>query len=352
MTSTAPEGGTELTGMTYSELAEWVTAEMGMKPYRAGQLFTWIHQKRVGSFQKMTDISMEARRLLETMATLTVLEPDATLTASDGTVKHRFTLEDGETIESVLIPDGPRLTACLSTQAGCRCGCVFCQTGLGGYSRNLSSAEMVGQLYSLQENLARRITNVVFMGMGEPMDNFPNLAKTLSIISDDRGICIGARKITISTVGLPGSIRKLCSLGGQYGLAISLHSAVEEKRRMLVPVSAALPLKRLRQDMMEYNTVTGRRVTLEYCLIAGINDSIEDARALAEFAEGIQCKINLLVYNPVDGVSLRRPNPDSVESFMRYLYPRCQAVTLRRSRGVDIAAACGQLGAPRRTGNQ
>jgi 23S rRNA (adenine2503-C2)-methyltransferase len=210
---------------------------------------------------------------------------------------------------------------------------------------------MVGQLYALQENLSRRVTNVVFMGMGEPMDNFPNLAKTLSIISDDRGICIGARKITISTVGLPGGIPKLCSLGGQYGLAVSLHSAVEETRRMLIPVSAALPLKRLRQELTEYNSVTGRRVTLEYCLIAGINDTTAEARALSEFAEGIQCKINLLVYNPVDGASLRRPDPDSVESFMRYLYPRCQAVTLRRSRGVDIAAACGQLGAPRRPGN-
>ena len=182
------------------------------------------------------------------------------------------------------------------------------------------------------------------MGMGEPMDNFPALSDALSIISDDRGICIGARKITVSTVGIPGGISRLAQLDGQYGLAVSLHSAVESTRRKLVPVSKILSLQELKRDLMDYIRSKGRRITLEYCLIAEINDTIEEAEALAEFASDIECKINLLVYNPIEGVPYRRPNIESVNRFMHYLYPRCQAVTLRRSRGSDIAAACGQLG--------
>ncbi len=343
---------TELTGLTFRGLKDWITGEMGMKPYRAEQLFTWVHRKRVGFFHDMTNISLEARAQLESRAEITRLSSVSTLSAGDGTVKHCFVLDDGEHIESVLIPDESRLTACLSTQVGCKCGCIFCQTGLAGFRRDLSAAEIVAQLYALQDFDGRRISNVVFMGMGEPLDNFPNLEDALSIISDDRGICIGARKITVSTVGLPGGIARLASLDGQFGLAVSLHSAVAATRRKLVPVSGALPLKELKRDLRLYNDMTGRRVTLEYCLISGLNDSMEEAAALADFCSDIQCKINLLVYNPVEGVDLRRPGTAEVERFMEYLYPRCQAVTLRRSRGSDIAAACGQLGAPRMTPNR
>ena len=334
----------KISELTFPQLKEWVTVELGMKPYRAKQLFSWIHLKRVTSFHQMTDISLSARNQLDQACEITVLDPRDTLTADDGTVKYSFTLEDGEVIESVLIPDPPRLTACLSTQAGCRCGCTFCQTGRGGFRRNLRTDEIVTQLYGLQNSTADRISNVVFMGMGEPMDNFPALSDALSIISDDRGICIGARKITVSTVGIPGGIEKLTQLDGQYGLAVSLHSAVESTRLKLVPVSKVLPLRELKRDMMNYVNRKGRRITLEYCLIAGINDTLEEASALAEFAGDIECKINLLIYNPVEGAPYRRPDSESVNRFMQHLYPRCQAVILRRSRGSDIAAACGQLG--------
>lgn len=341
---TSSDGRERITGLPFHLLGSWVTEHMGMKPYRAGQIFSWVHQKRVTGFGGMTSISSEARKRLEENAVITVLQERDTLTADDGTVKHSYFLDDGETVEAVLIPDGKRLTACLSTQAGCRCGCVFCRTGMGGFRRDLTADEIVAQLYALQKSSSRRISNVVFMGMGEPMDNFPNLKNALSIISDDRGICIGARKITVSTVGIPGGIARLAELESQYGLAVSLHSAVAPTRQFLVPVSGALPLRDLQKDISLYNERTGRRVTLEYCLISGVNDSPEEAAALADFSRGIECKINLLVYNPIPGIPFESPDTETVERFMKYLYPRCQAVTLRRSRGSDIAAACGQLG--------
>lgn len=334
----------KVSALTFGELKKWITEELGMKPYRAQQLFTWIHLRRVTSFHQMTDISLSARNRLDQVSEITSLDTCDTITADDGTVKYSFKLDDDEVIESVLIPDPPRLTACISTQAGCRFGCTFCQTGRGGFRRDLATDEIIAQLYGLQNSTDDRISNVVFMGMGEPLDNFPALRDALSIISDDRGICIGARKITVSTVGIPGGIEKLMQLDSQYGLAVSLHSAVERTRRKLVPVSRILPLRELKRDLMDYVSRKGRRITLEYCLIAGINDSAEEADALAEFADDIECKINLLVYNPVEGVPYKRPDMETVNRFMHRLYPRCQAVTLRRSRGSDIAAACGQLG--------
>ncbi len=333
-----------ISGLTYEQLRFWLSENMGMKPFRADQIFSWIHLRGVTAFQQMTNISGRIREKLETEALITTLRTDSTLSAEDGTIKYSFSLSDDNRIESVLIPEPPRLTACLSTQVGCRLGCTFCQTGKMGLIRNLTTDEIVSQLYQLRNTTETRISNVVFMGMGEPMDNFDNVSNALSIISDDRGICIGSRKITISTVGLPGGIEKLAGLPGQYGLAVSLHSAVEKTRRILVPASKALPLHKLKQDILEYNQEKGRRVTLEYCLIEDVNDSIEEAQALVEFSKNLECKINLLLYNSIEGANFRRPGSDIVEKFISYLYPRCQAVTLRRSRGADVAAACGQLG--------
>lgn len=335
-----------ISGLPLEALQEWIVGSLDMRPFRALQLFRWIHQKRVGSFDAMTDIALTARNRLSECAALTVLRPSATLQAEDGTMKTSFLLEDGSSIEAVLIPDPPRLTACLSTQAGCRMGCAFCATGRMGFVRSLGADEIVGQLYALAGTAGEgRISNIVLMGMGEPMDNFEAVTDALSILSDDRGICIGSRKITVSTVGLPGGIDRLSGLPGQYGLALSLHSAVEATRRRLVPAAAALPLAVLRGELQRYAERKGRRVTLEVCLIAGFNDSIREADALAAFSRDLPCKINLLLYNPVPGLPFRRPDEASVERYMAHLYPRCPAVMLRRSRGADIAAACGQLAA-------
>jgi len=330
--------------MTFDELQKWLVDDLQPKPYRAKQIFTWLHFRRIKSFAGMTDLSKSFRSLLEEKASITLPGVEEQVRAADGTVKYLLSLPGGHA-ESVIIPDPPRNTACLSTQYGCRMGCSFCMTGSAGYHGDITSEGIVAQLYAMADSTTDRISNVVLMGMGEPMDNWDNVSRALDIISDDRGICIGQRKITVSTVGIPGGIGKLIAMNRQYGLAVSLHSAIEEVRRSIIPSAAALPLDVLHREMLAWTVATGRRVTLEYCLIAGINDSLGHARALADYAEQLPCKINLLVYNPVPGMEWQRPSEKTVEDFMAFLYPRCQAVTLRRSRGGEVAGACGQLGA-------
>ena len=334
----------KLLGLTFIELQNWLVNELHQKPFRAKQLFTWLHFRRVTSFDQMTDLSLKFRNVLESTAEITRPEEVNKVESEDGTVKYLLQLPSGPA-ESVLIPEPPRFTACLSTQYGCRMGCKFCMTGLAGFHGNMSADEIVAQLYTMSDNSVNRISNVVLMGMGEPMDNWDPVEHALEIISDDRGICIGQRKITVSTVGLPGGIRKLVDMEKQYGLAVSLHSAVQKTREILTPAAKAISLSRLKEDMLEYTGTTGRRVTLEYCLIEGVNDSVDEARALADYSRGLPCKINLLVYNPVPGLKWKPPDEEAVNNFTEYLLPRCQAVTLRRSRGGEVAGACGQLGA-------
>jgi 23S rRNA (adenine2503-C2)-methyltransferase len=333
------------TGMPWDRLYSWVTGELEEKPFRARQLFSWIHLRGVESFEAMTDLPASFRGRLRDSAALTVLKTLETSRGDDGAEKFLLELPDGLPVESVLIPDPPRLTACLSSQVGCRMGCAFCMTGIAGFRRNLEPDEIVAQLYALRRVSQERITNAVLMGMGEPLDNLDRVLPALDIISHEHGICLGQRKITISTIGLPRGIARLAELGRQYGLAVSLHSAVRETRERLVPASAAVPLETLRESLLGWAGAVGRRATLEYCLIEGVNDSIREARALSEFARGLPCKINLLLYNPVPGLPWKRPGDRSVKGFMDYLYPRCPAVTLRRSRGADVQGACGQLGA-------
>lgn len=333
------------TGMTWERLSSWVTGDLGEKPFRARQLFSWIHLRGAESFEAMTDLPASFRKRLQETAALTVLKTLETSRGEDGAVKFLMELPDGLPAESVLIPDPPRLTACLSSQVGCRMGCAFCMTGVAGFRRNLEPDEIVAQLYALRGASPERITNAVFMGMGEPLDNLDRVLQALEIISHEHGICLGQRKITVSTIGLPRGIARLAELGKQYGLAVSLHSAVRETRERLVPAAAAVPLETLRESLLNWTAAVGRRATLEYCLIEDVNDSVREARALSEFARGLPCKINLLLYNPVPGLSWKRPGDRRVKGFMDYLYPRCPAVTLRRSRGADVLGACGQLGA-------
>lgn len=334
-----------LTGMPWEDLGEWVAAELLERPFRVGQLFSWIHLRGAESFNEMTDIPKSLRQRLSECAVLTVLEIIDRAVGDDGTQRFLLRLPDGLVAESVLIPDPPRLTACLSTQVGCKMGCAFCMTGQVGFRRDLSSHEITAQLYALRKASPERISNVVLMGMGEPLDNLDQVLPALEVISHDSGICIGQRKITISTIGLPSGIERLAGLGRQYGLALSLHSAVATTREMLVPAASATSLHQLRQSLVEWTAAVGRRVTLEYCLIAGVNDSEREADSLADFAQGLPCKINLLVYNRVPGLPWRRPDERTVNTFMARLFPRCPAVTLRRSRGSDVQGACGQLGA-------
>ncbi|MFO7949677.1 MAG: 23S rRNA (adenine(2503)-C(2))-methyltransferase RlmN [Candidatus Fermentibacteraceae bacterium] len=338
-------GSPKIMALPRADLREYLQESYGFRGFRGDQVFSWMHGRRVRSFAEMTNIAGDARRLLSEMERLTLPGEAGRLEASDGTVKLLLKMEDGAPVEAVMIPEPDRLTACLSVQVGCRMGCTFCQTGAAGFRRNLGADEVVAQLYALQEIADRRISNVVLMGMGEPLDNLPAVEDALSIITDDMGICIGARKITVSTVGIPEGIHRLQSLEGAFGLALSLHSALQETRERLVPAARRWRLDEVRSALLDYAREKGRRVTLEYCLIGGVNDSREEAEALARFASGLPCKINLIVYNPVEGLDWQRPSEEAVDSFAEYLYPRCPAVTVRRSRGREVAAACGQLGA-------
>ena len=336
-----------LSGMTLPRLRQWVSAH-GMRPFRADQIFKWLHARTVDSFDMMTDISKRRRHELSRIASIELPRPLEVRRSSDGTTKAVLALGDGATVETVLIPEPDRLTACLSTQVGCRMGCVFCQTGLAGFRRQLLTHEIVGQLDWLRSSLVpegKRVSNVVLMGMGEPLDNTANVLPALEIITSESGACIGSRKITISTIGLPDGIARITELQGQFGLAVSLHSAREEVRSRLVPATRSLGgLQRLRSSMERYTRARGRRVTIEYCLLAGVNDGREDALELAAWTGDLPSKINLIPYNEVAGAGFRAPDAQRVDAFASILYPLCPAVTVRRQRGSDVCGACGQLG--------
>ncbi len=334
----------EILGKTFPELQDWLVKELNQKPFRAKQLYSWLHIRRVTSFAEMTNLSIKFRELLEKEAYITKPTQTDQLQSDDGTTKYLLKFSGGSS-EAVLIPEAPRYTVCLSTQYGCKMDCKFCMTGMAGFHGNMSAGEIVSQLYFITNNSEERISNIVFMGMGEPMDNWEAVKPALEIFSGENGICIGQRKITVSTVGLPGGIQKLLAMNKQFGLAVSLHSAIQSTREKIIPSAKVMSLDQLKSDMLKYTNLTGRRVTLEYCLIENTNDSIKEAEALALYSRRLPCKINILVYNPIPGLNWKAPSEKVINQFVEYLYPRCQAVTVRRSRGSEVAGACGQLGA-------
>lgn len=334
-----------IAGMPFDEI-EALMAELGQPAYRALQTAAWVHRRGARSFDSMTDLPAELRALLSGRADLSQPAVRDSRRSRDGTVKLLLEMGDGERIEAVAIPEGDhRLTACVSTQAGCPCGCVFCMTGRTGYRRNLDSAEIVCQISAAASAAGRPVTNVVFMGMGEPLLNLDEVARALSVITDRRCMGIGSRHVTVSTVGIPPAIDRLSGFPGQVGLALSLHSAVEQTRRRLVPYSRRWSLADVRESLVRYSRAVNRPVTLEYCLIGGVNDSRAEAEALSAFARGLRAKINLIGCNRVEGLPWRSPSPRAMRTFRDWVAERCPVVTLRASRGSDISAACGQLGA-------
>jgi 23S rRNA (adenine2503-C2)-methyltransferase len=334
-----------LIGLTISQLEELLTS-MGERSYRGRQLFTWLYSVRQYDFDLMTDLSKKCRRRLTDkfeFQTPTIAHEEA---STDGTRKYLFALDDGEHIETVLIPDpeAGRCTVCISSQVGCALGCRFCATAGLGFARNLSVGEILGQLIRLRDKLGDDVfTNVVFMGMGEPLINLDNVLTAIAILSSDAGMSHAAKKVTISTAGVIPAIRKLADSGCKARLAVSLNAAIQEKRSEIMPLSRKYPLDELMKVLKEYTTKTRARVTFEYALFAGFNDSKDDIKALSRLVQGIPCKINLLAYNPVNNLPFERPTDEKLDWFARQLYPKVPAVTVRRSRGVDIAAACGQL---------
>ena len=318
---------------------------LGKKRYTGRQLYKWIFKHGESEFGAMTDLSKSFRKLLQKRCYIGRIVALNNFKSVDGTIKTVWEIDDNNYIESVLIPDNDRLTLCVSSQAGCPLGCSFCATGLNGFRRNLSSGEIYDQYLLTKSTLdsQTRITNIVFMGMGEPFLNYDNVMKAIEALTNELGASISAKKITVSTVGLIDGIYRLADELPGLKLAISLHSAIDDIRNKLIPIAKKFPLAKLKESAKYYAEKSGNRVSFEYLLIKNINDSLDDARALANFIRAIPCKINLITYNPVEGSKFQRPDEQKVSAFRDYLYPRAPAITLRKSRGVDISAACGQL---------
>ena len=338
-----------LLGYTRQQLEDMMVS-LGNKPYRGRQLFKWLYADRQYDFQLMTDLTKEMRRRLEDAYEFRGLKVAQTQVSADGTKKFLFELDDAQPLETVLIPDeDARKTVCVSSQVGCALKCGFCATGTMGFMRNLSAGEIVGQLIYIRDQFGSdAFSNIVFMGMGEPMLNYENLIDSIRIISAPSGLGISAKKVTVSTSGVSPKIKKLADSGLKARLAVSLHAATQEKREKIMPVAQTFHIDKLMEAIRYYTDKTGFRVTFEYILFKDFNDSMEDVLALSKLIRGIPCKINLLAYNPVDGLDFERPSDEKVDWFGRELYPRAPAVTVRKSRGRDIDAACGQLAARQR----
>ena len=340
-----------LAGLSPEEIA----ARLNLKAYQGRQIFQWIHRKRVLDFDEMTDLSKELREELKRGHRATNLkEIDRSVSPRSGTTKLLLDLGDGESVESVLIRERRRITLCISSQVGCAVKCSFCATGLGGYARNLSAGEIVSQVLYLirDEDLEGRSPNIVYMGMGEPFRNYEETTKSIRLLMDERGLGLGARKIAVSTAGEVPGIERFAGEEWQVRLSLSLHAANDTLRDELVPLNRKYDLKRLLQAMEAYQSRTGRQVTIEWALMAEVNDSLEDAKQLADWAKGLDAHVNLIPYNPVRGLHYRAPAARTCKRFCEALLDLGLGVTLRAERGQDIDAACGQLRRARPTADR
>jgi len=332
-----------LKGLTLPELESFVLSQ-GLERYRARQLFHWMYYRRAKSFDQMTNLRKDLRQRLSEIAELHSVQIDhQQLSPESGAVKFLFQLRDGERVEGVFIPDGRRRTVCLSTQVGCPLGCTFCATGKMGFRRNLTAGEIVDQLIAIERLLDTEATNVVMMGMGEPFLNYENVIKAAQLIANPEGIAISQRKITLSTAGYVPAIYRFANEGHRFKLAISLNATTDELRSQLMPINQKFDLEKLLEAARHYVRKSRKRVTFEYVLIAGMNDSRSDARRLRRLLKGIPCKINLIPYNEIDGGGFQPPDERAVNQFAQWLADFAATVTIRRSQGGDIKAACGQL---------
>lgn len=316
---------------------------LGEPGYRAVQVFQWLFKKGVTDFSEFSNLPNSLREKLRENFLIDGFELFGRLRAQDGTEKFLFKLEDGNFIETVLIPSGHRATLCLSTQVGCKFACAFCASGLKGYKRNLSAGEILDQILYAKFTLGQELTNFVFMGMGEPLDNFENVARAIRLMNTPEGLGIAARRITVSTSGVIPGIERFKELGLQVGLSLSLHSANDGLRGRLMPISRTFALERVLKACEDYMRATGRKMTIEVVLIAGVNDSIQDAAGLTEIAKRLRAKVNLIPYSPCPGLDFKTPPDGVIDAFQRKLSAGGVSVTLRRSKGRDILAACGQL---------
>ena len=336
-------GKTDIKSLPLEQLEQWAV-EYGEKKFRAKQLYQWMHVKLVGDPEQMSNLSPAFRQKIRENCTFTVLK-QVTMqeSALDGTRKYLFELEDHNMVESVLMRYKHGNSVCISSQVGCRMGCRFCASTLDGLVRNLTPAEMLEQIYRISADTGERVSNVVVMGTGEPLDNYDNLLTFIRMLTDENGLHISQRNLTVSTCGLVPRIRDLAKEGLQITLALSLHASNQEKRLELMPVAKSYDIHEAVDAMQDYFEETGRRVTFEYSLVAGVNDTEEDARELAELIHGINCHVNLIPVNPIKERDFVQPDGKSVQEFKNKL-EKCRInVTIRREMGRDIDGACGQL---------
>ncbi|MDT9235631.1 MULTISPECIES: 23S rRNA (adenine(2503)-C(2))-methyltransferase RlmN [Limnospira] len=336
-----------LLGTSLPELTDWVQ-QQGQPAYRGKQLYQSIYQKGAKSLEEITVFPKQWRSQLATIPVgRSTIHYRAV--ASDGTIKYLLKLSDGQIIETVGIPTHDRLTVCVSSQVGCPMACDFCATGKGGFFRNLETHEIVDQVLTVQEDFQRRVSHIVFMGMGEPLLNTQNAIAAITCLNRDIGI--GQRMITLSTVGIPNRIRQLAEYQLQITLAVSLHASNQTLREQLIPSAKTYPLESLISECRDYVKLTGRRVSFEYVMLSGVNDLPSHATELASLMRGFQSHVNLIPYNPINEVDYQRPSPSQIQDFFKELEQRRVAVSVRYSRGLDADAACGQLRASQTINN-
>ena len=334
---------TDIKSLDYEELQQFM-ASLGEKPFRAKQLYEWMHEKLAADLDEMTNLSKGLRKKLKETTDYTSLEVVERLVSGiDGTEKYLFRLSDGNVIESVLMRYHHGNSVCISSQVGCRMGCRFCASTLGGLTRNLKPSEMLDQIYRIQQVSGERVSNIVVMGTGEPLDNYDNLLKFIRLLTDEHGLNISQRNITVSTCGIVENIRRLANEKLQITLAISLHASNQEKRKELMPIAYKYDIHEVLDATRYYFGQTGRRITFEYSLVGGVNDTEEDARELSALVGDINCHVNLIPVNPIKERSYVQSNHAVIEAFKNKLEKNRINVTIRREMGRDINGACGQL---------
>lgn len=333
----------DIKSLNEGELESFLVS-LGEKPFRARQIYQWMHVKHAVSFEEMTDISKTLRQKLNDNCELAVLRQELVQRSKqDGTAKYLFALSDGNMIESVRMKYKHGNSVCISSQAGCRMGCRFCASALGGLARSLTPAEMLDQIYRIQEDIGERVSHVVVMGTGEPLDNYDHLLKFIELLSDGHGLNISQRNITVSTCGIVPNILKLAEERLQITLAISLHASTQEKRMELMPIAKKYGIHELMDACGVYFARTGRRITFEYSLVGGVNDQRQDALQLAKLLYGMNCHVNLIPVNPIEEGRYVQPDTHAVLEFKDTLEKQGITVTVRREMGRDIDGACGQL---------
>ncbi len=343
---TLPELKPDIKEFTREELTRWF-AEKGIQPYRTTQIMRWIYLKRIESFEEMTDISKDNRQLLSTSFSFSEPYKKQIELSVDGSKKYLFGLKDGNCVETVLIPEKSHYTLCISTQVGCAMGCKFCMTAQSGLIRNLTQAEIINQVLGALKDVTgeKRLTNIVLMGMGEPLANYENVIRAIHILTDnDSGLQFSTRRVTLSTSGL---IPRFDELGRdtKINLAISLNATDNKTRSMLMPINNKYPIEQLIDACARYSLAPRNKITFEYILIQGINDSIEDAQRLTKLLKPVKAKINLIPFNEHPASEFKRPKESVVLKFQEVLHQKGYTSIIRRSKGQDISAACGQLSA-------